>query len=164
MDSFSEKTFHKKVSDNIRLNSSAINDQLRNCKIDSKIGEKETNILNFISLDGCEMVKNLPKADHYDLDEISKIFAMLEPPRQEGKRRLKSTKSGSLLSLTPSNSPSIEDISNQDNVSEICSHLKEIRDLIEGVSNCCIEFPDLDAIKNDQTTKNTFFVDLVKKI
>ena len=165
MESFSEKTLYKKVSDSIRLTSSAINDQLGSSKIDSKTGGKETEqkIIDFVSLDCYEMVVNHPKADYYDLDEVGKIFSMLEPPRQEGKKRLRSTKSGSLLSLTSSSSPCIEDIPNQDNISEICSHLKEIRDMIGGISNCRIESPDFDTIKNDQTTKNTFFVDLVRK-
>lgn len=165
MESTSEKAVYEKVADNIRNNVSAINKQLDNCEFESKIASKETEdkIMKFLSLNPADLMKDELKSDYYDLDEVAKIFEMLEPPKAEGKRRLKTTKSGSLISLTPGTSMSVEDISQQqDNVSEIANRLKEIRDLLGSISNSSIKSPDLDSIKDEQTSQNTFFVDLVR--
>lgn len=162
MESFSESLIYKKVADNIRANADSINKELGNCKIESKIASSEDKILEFVSLDADQLVKNIPKDDYYDLEEVTKILSMLEPPRQDGKRRLKATKSGSFVSLTPNNSPSVEDVSQQhESTNEISRYLKEIRDVLASIKNSAIGSPDLENIKNCQTSKNTFFVDLV---
>jgi hypothetical protein len=165
MDSISEKAVYDKVADNIKQNVSAINKLLANCNFNSKIATQETEekIVNFLSLDADELMKDEPKSDYYDLERVAKIFEMLEQPKVEGKRRLKTTKSGSLMSLTPVSSLSIEDVSQQqDNVVEISNHLKEIRIAVESITIRCIKSPDLEAIKDEQTSKNTSFVDLVR--
>lgn len=165
MDSLSEKGFYDKVSENIRKNLCEINNLLQNCEIDSKIGncDTETKIISFLMLDVAKLQKDEAKSDYYDLEEVSKVFEMLEPPKVEGKRRLKLTKSGSLVSLTPRSCQSIEDISQQqDNVNEISVHLKKIRILLESISNTSIESTNLNAVKDKQTGKNTSFVDMVR--
>jgi hypothetical protein len=164
MESFSERSNHKQVADNIRENTEFINKKLENSKIDSRIANSEQNILDFVSLDVDGLVKNIPKSDYYDLEEVGKIFAMLEPPKQDVKRRLKATKSGSLITLTPSHSTSIEAADgSSENVNEITSHLKEIRGILESINTSRIASPDLEAIKTNQTSINTNFVDLVRR-
>jgi hypothetical protein len=164
MESFSERSMHKLVADNIRKNTEFINNKLENSKVDSRIANSEQNILDFVSLDVDGLVKNIPKSDYYNLEEVAKIFAMLEPPKQDVKRRLKATKSGSLIALTPSHSTSIEDITQQnENVGEITGCLKEIREVLESINSNRITSPDLEAIKTTQTAINTNFVDLVRK-
>lgn len=165
MESVSEKAVYDKVADNIRQNVSAINKLLETCEFESKIASTETEekILNFLSLDAEELMKDEPKSDYYDLNKVAKIFEMLEPPKSEGKRRLKTTKSGSLQALTPGSSLSVEDVSQQqDNVNEISNHLKEIRSVLQSISNSSINSPDLEAMKDEQTSNFVRFVDLVR--
>lgn len=167
MESISEKVLYEKVTENIRENVGAINKQLDNCSFDSKIATTETEdkIVSFLSLNAAELMKKEPKSEYYDLEKVTRIFEMLDPPKAEWKRRLKTTKSGSLISLTPGSSCSlsVEDVSQQqDNVVEISSHLKEIRKLLSSISKSNINSPNLNAIKDEQTSSSTFFVDMVR--
>lgn len=163
MDSISEKSMYDKVADNIRDNIEHMNRLLENCAINSKVVTQESQIAEFISLDVDNLIKNQPKCDYYDLEQVANVFNMLGSSKSENKKRNKMLWS-SLSSLT-SSSLSLEDAAaSSDYNKEVKYLLNEIRNTLESISNSSINAPDLNSISNKETAKSNSFVDLFTKL
>lgn len=139
------------VANNIRNNMETINKQLENCEIQSVVASQEEQIVNFLSLDGEQLVLDQEKTDYYDLNMVSKIFEMLGGSKTETKKKLKTQRSDSVPSLASStlassimSAPSFDDVSVVPELSsDVASHLAEIRRVVESIKNSSIGVIDL---------------------
>lgn len=166
MESFSDKLMYSKVAESIRDNIEDINKLLENCAITSRISTEEEKIYNFFSTDTEKFVNCFAKPEYYDLDQVSKIFEMLESAKPESKKKPKlNLRSDSVSSLASSSGQSSEDVSQlHDNKSEVQIHLTEIRTILESISNSVIKVPDMNSIKSKETANHTSFVDTVMSL
>ena len=169
MESITENHMYTKIADNIKHNIDNINRLLADCSIQSKVVSQEKQIAEFLSLDVDSLIKNEPKSDYYDLNQVTKIFDLLGSSKYENKKRNKihlmaPELRSSQLSLT-SSSLSIDDVTNSNDYSkEVKSHLTEIRKVLESISNSTINVPDLSSLQKKETGKNSSFVELFTKL
>lgn len=167
MESISERFMYDKVADQIRLNIENINKLLSSCALaSSEVLTHENQINNFLSLNVDTLIENKPKSDYYDLDQVEKIFDLLGSSKPEGKKRNKLMALGSSHSSLTLSSLSIVDsvAQSEDFHLEVKTHLIEIRNALERISNSHLAVPDLNAIENIETGKNMKFVDLFMKL
>lgn len=166
MESVSETVLYENVADNVRNNIGKINKLLENCTLQSKVAAQEKQILDFLSLDIETLIEEQPKDDYYDLTKVTRIFEMLEPPKVEGRKKMKTLRTESTLSLASNASNhSNEDVSQQEDYThEVSANLSEIRSVLESIHNSSIRCPNLNAIKEKETAKNVKFCDLVMSL
>lgn len=166
MESISDKAMYDKVAANIRDNLENISKHLASCEILSTVANEEQKITDFLTIDAEKLIEDQPKSDYYDLKEVSTLWELLEVSKPELKRRhLKSgfvNRSESMSSLVSTTCQSIEDISQLSDVN--IKDIDEIRNIIETISNTRLNVPDLNFIKNKETSANAKFVDLVMNL
>lgn len=170
MESFCEKDAYNQIADNIRENTVNINNILSNCAINSKIVREENKINEFLSIDTNELFYDGPKVDYYDLDQVAKVFDLLESSKPEIKKKFKiQSRTGSVSSLasTTSSAHSSEDISHLNEnftLSEIKTCLSDIRVTLENITDSNFISLDLNTMHNNETSKSSKFVDLVMSL
>lgn len=170
MESFNEKELYNQIADNIRENTVDINNLLSNCASDSKIASEENKINDFLSIDTNEIFFDGSKVDYYDLDQVAKVFDMLESSKPEVMKKFKiqsRSESVSSLTSTTSSAHSTEDISHLNEnvtVSEITTYLTDIRAALQSITDSNFTSLDLNTLHNKETSKSSKFVDLVMNL
>lgn len=81
----------KGVGDRIRENIDQINEFLTNAVIESEVVSREEQISNFLSTKQSDFIRNEPSSEYYDLDQVKKLFEMMEikPESLESKPELR---------------------------------------------------------------------------
>lgn len=161
MESICESSMFDKLSENIKSNISNINKLLTDCEIRSHIVTQNAKIVDILAHDQQSLMKDEPRSEYYDLEQVSNIFEMLDSTKPEGRKKMKSARSESAQSLTSSSGRCLEDLQVRDHTTEITSRLNDIRSIIESIKNSDIKVAALDSIKDKETAKNTKFVDMI---
>lgn len=152
---------------NITANLEVINELLSSCSIDSKIASYEEKISKFLSTD-LQLINDKPTAEYYELDQVLKVFEMLESTKPETKKKTKlNNRTESFSSLVSSSSNhSCEDLSQPgENIKEVFNNMAEIRLILSSITNSNIKMmTDTGHMKDTETSNQTQFCDLVMNL
>lgn len=147
------KELYDRLSENIMLNIESINNLLTDCSIRSIAASEELQgkFSDFEAINTNDFIKDQPKDDYYDLDEVAKIFEMLDVKRKGSKSR----------SETCPNLPIEDELQSFHGQDLVSSQLKEIRAVLRNIRPSTIKLPDISAIQANSKASENNFIDLV---
>lgn len=149
-----------KITDYVSKNVEKINEILSNCLIESTLSSSKFSIETF-NLDP-EIIQNKASNELNDMLTIDAILKYLDngKPTQQINRLIRSesfySSSSSLLSIE-----STTTTSSQDNIKEFMRQLNEAKTILESISNCPLQVPDITILTAKVTEQKSVFNDLV---
>jgi hypothetical protein len=154
-----------KIADQILENHREIDKILSNCTIDLNLfsSEFQNKFDEILNIDTYKLLIQNKSDEINDLKTVDTILKYLDSgkPAQHPHHRL--VRSESLYSSSTSllTTDSTTSNTNQDNIKEFMKQLSEAKAILESISNCSFNVPDISAISARATVQKSKFNDLI---